>query len=383
MADASPPAAQTEILARLESLIGEDAARLAELSWSALLLSEGISGGVSERTPDEASDGSSERSSGKYPGGSPEGELELAPSAATLEHLLLHRRLLADWLARSEASELSRGVESTQPALAGRPSFAAQPDRYLAERCARWLSYKNQFAFGADTQPELFRLFADGRTKLASALSAPADLVEARVRAAWAEVRGALSRWAKQRAGAHPRAVVCSEYSASLQLEVLGLDLESLAEPILDVGCGERAELVTLLKARGKRVVGLDRYAQKEGCLVADWLAFPYESARWGTVLSHQAFTLHFAHQHLANAELSRSYAATYMRILRSLAPRGRFAYAPSLPFLEELLPPSEFSVTRRSILAATSPAKPAAIEELERKSGVALQSSTLVQRSP
>ncbi|MGC4070482.1 MAG: hypothetical protein QM784_38620 [Polyangiaceae bacterium] len=49
-----------------------------------------------------------------------------------------------------------------------------------------------------------------------------------------------------------------AEYSAELQLQLLGLTEGKLLEPVVDLGCGQRAELVTLLRAKGIAATGLD-----------------------------------------------------------------------------------------------------------------------------
>lgn len=52
---------------------------------------------------------------------------------------------------------------------------------------------------------------------------------------------------------------VCAEYSAPLQLSVLGIDKRSLAEPVLGVGCGKNASLVRHLRQAGLDAYGIDR----------------------------------------------------------------------------------------------------------------------------
>jgi len=45
--------------------------------------------------------------------------------------------------------------------------------------------------------------------------------------------------------------VVCGEYSAQVQLQLLGIETASLQEPILDLGCGKQAFLVKHLRMLG------------------------------------------------------------------------------------------------------------------------------------
>lgn len=144
--------------------------------------------------------------------------------------------------------------------------------------------------------------------------------------------------------------VVCAEYGPELQLGVLGLALEELREPVLDVGAGRDARLVRALRAAGKDAHALDRDADPALGVRADWLEFDFGTARWGSIVSHLAFSLHFFHQHLRSEKEAGRYAHTYMRMLRALTPGGLLAYAPGLPFIEGHLDPSRHALTRRTL---------------------------------
>jgi len=52
-------------------------------------------------------------------------------------------------------------------------------------------------------------------------------------------------------------------------------------------------------------------------------------------------------HQEMKSSELAFEYARAYMRIVKSLAPGGTFAYVPGLPFIESMLPAAELRVVR------------------------------------
>jgi hypothetical protein len=154
-------------------------------------------------------------------------------------------------------------------------------------------------------------------------------------------------------------AVVSAEYDPLLQLTLLGLDLDALEQPLLDLGSGYEARLVKALRARGIEAVALDRYLEPGAGIEADFLAHPLEPASWGTIVSHQAFSLHFIYQHLASAEQAARYAERMLEILRALKSGGSFAYAPGLPFFEPLLARAGFSLTRAMLprdLAARIP---------------------------
>lgn len=137
---------------------------------------------------------------------------------------------------------------------------------------------------------------------------------------------------------------VCSEYSALFQMQLLNLDITALKEPILDIGCGEHGYLVKYLRSFGKEAYGIDRmplslpFLQK-----ANWLEFPYQTKKWGTILSNLAFSSHcIAHQQDA---IAASYITTYKAILDALQDEGSFIYAPALPLIESYLPASTYSV--------------------------------------
>ena len=169
--------------------------------------------------------------------------------------------------------------------------------------------------------------------------------------AAWQVALGRLARsWVTSPAG-RLRPTVAAEYSPELQLAVLGLRLEELAEPILDLGCGARAELVCYLRKQGKAAVGIDRYLSvEEGVREADWFSLPLLPDSWGTVIAHQSFSLHFLHHHLGSGAQAERYARRYREILGAVRRGGAFVYAPGLPFLEPLLSAEEFRVERRAV---------------------------------
>ena len=148
------------------------------------------------------------------------------------------------------------------------------------------------------------------------------------------------------------RPVVCDEYPPRLQLAVLGIDPGRLREPILDVGCGHNGALVGALRELGLMAFGLDRLVDEErpGLQEADWLTFPYGTDRWGTVISHLGFSHHFVFHHHYRYGSPTVYAQAYMTILGSIRAGGAFYYAPSLPFIEDLLPADIYAVHRRPV---------------------------------
>ncbi len=153
--------------------------------------------------------------------------------------------------------------------------------------------------------------------------------------------------------------VVCAEYSPQLQIELLALEPNLLLQPILDLGCGENARLVEALQRQYHlQGIGLDRYLNKTAAenklgLNGDWLTMPLGHNAWGTIISHMGFSNHFIHHHITAGQDDQAarYAARYMEILHALKPGGAFIYAPGLPFVENLLSPEQYRITRRKIL--------------------------------
>jgi hypothetical protein len=102
----------------------------------------------------------------------------------------------------------------------------------------------------------------------------------------------------------------------------------------------------------------MDRFTRDGPYLAsADWLRFPLANSRWGTVISHMAFSNHFRHHHHRRGDGYRDYAFRYMEILDSLAVGGSFHYAPGLPFIEGFLARDRFDVTVRDVAARGGPA--------------------------
>jgi hypothetical protein len=144
---------------------------------------------------------------------------------------------------------------------------------------------------------------------------------------------------------------VCSTYSADLQLSLLGLDVDQMIQPILDIGCGQDARLVTALRAVGKEAYGIDRMAQEsEWIMRGDWFDVSPQTHQWGTVIAHMSFSTHFLHHHLRQESHPEQYAQYYMSILRALKVGGCFAYTPGLPFIESLLPRDRYQVYTQAI---------------------------------
>ena len=140
---------------------------------------------------------------------------------------------------------------------------------------------------------------------------------------------------------------VCEEYSPVFQIKILGIDLNNIENPILDIGCGKSGGLVKYLIDHGYEAVGIDRIVDKEKFLVeADWLTFNYDCRKWGTIISQMSFTNHFIFNHLYKKGVPENYAQTYRKIIDSLSVNGSFYYTPALPFIEKYLQSEKFFIS-------------------------------------
>lgn len=148
--------------------------------------------------------------------------------------------------------------------------------------------------------------------------------------------------------------VVCANYSPAFQLEVLGIQPEALLEPVLDLGCGDNALLVSFLREKGVDAHGLDRSCNLSQPWIksCSWFETEFKRGEWGTILSNMAFSVHFMHHQLRDDGGKKAYALKYAEIVRSLKPGGSFYYAPSLPQMESLLPDRKFSLNRTPVAA-------------------------------
>jgi len=287
-------------------------------------------------------------------------------------HLLENRRELGAWLRSAAGKPSGEGWERN-------------PAGFLRARLVRWLRQKNQFFVVEEQASEqLDRLYQRTLLDTAQVLSSPASPSKdvAALRGIVEAHRTVIASLVRSRLGPNPREVVSSEYSATLQLDVLGLGQQRLDEPILDVGCGPKAALVRFLLGGGQEVQGIDRDAKGDdlpsgAVTAADWLTFPYGKNRWGTIVSHLGFSLHFLHFHFGQDAHAASYAKAYMSILRSLRVGGLFAYAPALPFMEALLPADKYRC--ETLLLPPELAK--LVPTVKRESGGGLARATQIQR--
>lgn len=151
--------------------------------------------------------------------------------------------------------------------------------------------------------------------------------------------------------------VPSDQYSAQFQVRLLNMELPSLMEPILDVGCGESGGLVHYLRSQSLEASGIDRLAPAGPHFSqADWFEFDYGQRRWGTITAHQSLSTHFIHAHINGTKQADEFARLYMKLLSSLQVGGAFYYAPGLPFIEEhLINLKGYSLRKTTIEADTA----------------------------
>ncbi len=142
---------------------------------------------------------------------------------------------------------------------------------------------------------------------------------------------------------------VCAEYSAEFQLFILGLKLSEIKVPLLDIGCGENAELVSFMRVAGIEAYGFDRVCSDKKIYLSkeSWFEYDFGISKWGTIISNIAFSSHFLNHHLRKDGKHSEFAMVYMKVLNSLVVGGSFIYAPSIPFIENCLQGSEFLIER------------------------------------
>jgi hypothetical protein len=145
--------------------------------------------------------------------------------------------------------------------------------------------------------------------------------------------------------------VACSEYSPTLQIQILQIEVDQLMEPVLDIGCGINGHLVNYLNKQGIEILGIDRFKFNSSNLVtADWLEYNYGKEKWGTIVSNLGFSNHFKHHNLREDGNYIAYGKTFMNILNSLKVGGSFHYAPDLPFIEKYLDNKQFELKKYDI---------------------------------
>ncbi|MCI3921183.1 class I SAM-dependent methyltransferase [Paenibacillus sp. TRM 82003] len=133
--------------------------------------------------------------------------------------------------------------------------------------------------------------------------------------------------------------VVCAQYRAEFQIRLMGIASIPLIEPVLDIGCGQDAQLIQYFRGQGIQAFGIDRMVEDtEFTAKANWFEFTLLPDRWGTIISHMAFTNHFGHHFFRKDGNYTAYILKFMEIIKSLKVGGSFVFSPSIPFLEQVM---------------------------------------------
>ena len=141
--------------------------------------------------------------------------------------------------------------------------------------------------------------------------------------------------------------VPASEYSAELQLRLLGLDIEKIIDPLLDIGCGTNANLVKFLRSQDLEAYGIDRSVKstEDYLLETDWFEYDYGSNKWGTIVSNLSFANHLVYAQRYEADKVTKYLDTFFKILDSLRKDGIFAFAPAVELLANQIDLSKYKM--------------------------------------
>ncbi len=241
-----------------------------------------------------------------------------------------------DFETPTQALASTRGAPAQGLALTiAAQRFADTPTLWLAALWMRWLWQRNQFTIIDEVA---IRALVTEAEQLLLGNASPFAMAAHRRR---------LVLLLADIVGGNQRIVTASRYSPELVLRALGfgsvagtsVSSAELVGPLLDVGCGD-GSLLQHVRKLGIEARGIDRDPAPPGER-ADWLSFDYGTASWATIMSHHGFSLFFRHADLVSEASAPDYARAYMRILAALRVGARFAYYPTLTFIEKLLPSS------------------------------------------
>jgi hypothetical protein len=175
--------------------------------------------------------------------------------------------------------------------------------------------------------------------------------------------------------------LICTEYPAETQMSIMGITMEELKEPVLDLGCGSGQLLMKYLTAQGLDVTGLDDEVEPdEKILKTDWFKYEFKSNYWGTIISHMAFSQRFIHNHINKNGKPAIFAYFFRRILDALKIGGSFIYTPGLPFIEQYLNPDTYTLSTSPIRSDETLFKKIA-EQMEKIFGQDIFYTTRIKR--
>lgn len=142
--------------------------------------------------------------------------------------------------------------------------------------------------------------------------------------------------------------IPCNEYTGEFQNEVLRIDTLNLLEPIIDVGCGNKQELVKLLRRNGyQNVYGLDQYVTNDSKIIcSNWFEYVFHENVWGCIIAHMSFSNHLRRVVINHEENLNEYVKKYNELLNSLCVNGMLIYTPSVKSIEDTVDRKKWSVT-------------------------------------
>ncbi len=258
-----------------------------------------------------------------------------------------------------DANELNlKFIDDTVTAIMHMDNISADTEKvlidYAAARAIEAFCRMNQYyTFSGPAKNELRKIYADLFKSIKSKNKPPETISKEHYQnlKLWLQKANPFSEKIYAHAGREIKPTVCHEYSVEIQLNVLRIDTRELMQPVLDIGCGKKANLVRFLCSQGIEAYGIDRFTFTENNLTSsDWLEFHYGTEKWGTIISNLGFSNHFNHHNLREDGNYIVYAQKYMEILKSLKAGGSFHYAPDLPFIELYLDKRQFQINKYDI---------------------------------
>ena len=150
--------------------------------------------------------------------------------------------------------------------------------------------------------------------------------------------------------------VPSSEYSAELQKGILRLELESIREPVLDIGCGAEGNLVRFMRSQKMEAYGIDRFIRnKTGYLIeADWFDYEYGLGKWGSIVSNLSLANHLRYALRYDHAKVPQYLKTFSKVLDSLSKGGTFTFAPAVEQLEKHIDQRQHRIEKWEISPGT-----------------------------
>lgn len=140
--------------------------------------------------------------------------------------------------------------------------------------------------------------------------------------------------------------IPCAEYSKGFQQKILRIEGKALLQPIMDIGCGQKASLVKEFRGIGLKAYGIDQYISKEPYIICEnWLNYCFDSTEWGTIIAHMSFSNHFRKCITYKDREFAQYKEKYFEIIRSLKKNGSFIYCPSIPEIENEIDKEKYDV--------------------------------------